>query len=401
MHELLADRFKSESSVEGSMIRKMFDLGMSLREEHGDDYVCDFSIGNPDVPPPVEIKQAIHDIAEQADEPFFFGYMNAAGYPWVREQMAEVSSREQGVPVAAEDVFMATGAAGALSTIFRAVLNPGDEVLGIKPFFGDYTTYLQNADGKYVGVPLKPDFTLDIQALEAAITPRTRIMLFNSPHNPTGKVFAKSELEALADLLRRKSRELGHTILLLADEPYRALAYDGAEVPSVFPLYEWSVVVGSFAKNISLPGERIGYIILNPTMPGKEDFMRGVARASSIMGYVNTTTLGLHLLKTMLGKKVDLSIYARRREAMAKALSEAGYEFNMPDGAFYFFPKSPLADDVRFVEDILAKYRVLGVGGTAFGMPGYFRLSFCVSEEVIVRAADGLKKAMDEARALK
>ncbi|MDR1124874.1 MAG: pyridoxal phosphate-dependent aminotransferase [Deltaproteobacteria bacterium] len=401
MHQLLAKRFEHESSMEGSMIRKMFDLGMELREQYGDDYVCDFSIGNPDVPPPLEVKQALHEIAEQADEPFFFSYMNAAGYPWVRQRMAAEYSQEQGVKLEAEDVFMATGAAGALSTVFRAVLNPGEEVLGIKPFFGDYITYLQNSDGRYVGVALKPDFTLDIPAMEAAVTSETRIVLINSPHNPTGAIFAKSELEALVAMLRRKNEELGRPILLLSDEPYRVLVYGDTEVPSVFPLYEWSVVVGSFAKNISMPGERIGYIIVNPDMPGKESFMRGVARASSIMGYVNTTTLGLHLLKRLLGKKVDIGVYARRREAMARALREAGYEFNMPNGAFYFFPKSPLADDVKFVEDILVKHRILGVGGTAFGMPGYFRLSFCVSEDVINRAAAGFKKAMDEAIAMK
>jgi aspartate aminotransferase len=400
MNKLLADRFEGQLG-KGSMIRKMFEIGLALKEKNGEDSVCDFSIGNPDVPPPAEVKKAMHDLADKADQPFAFGYMAAAGYPWLLKQMAEFYSKEQGIKVEPGEIFIATGAAGSLSSVFRATLNPGDEVLGLKPYFGEYDAFMRNTETAYVGIPLKADFTLDMPAIEKAINKKTRIFLINSPHNPTGKIFNRGELEELVKVLRKKSDEFGRPILLLADEPYRALVYGNEEVPSVLPMYEWSVVVGSFAKNISLPGERVGYVICCPNMPDKAGFMQGIAQATRIMGYVNAPAVGQQLLKTLLDKKVDLNIYARRREAMAKALKDAGYEFVMPGGAFYFFPKAPIADDIKFVEEVLAKYGVLGVAGTAFGMPGYFRLSFCVSEEVIKRSAPGFKKAMEDAKKMK
>lgn len=397
MNKLVADRFEGQLG-KGSMIRKMFAIGMALKEKNGEDSVCDFSIGNPDVPPPAEIKQAMRDLAEKSDQPFAFGYSPANGIPPLLKKMAEFYSKEQGVKLAPEDIYVATGAAGALTSIFRAVLNPGDEVLGIKPYFGEYDAFMSNTETKYVGIELKADFTLDIAAMEKAINKKTRIVLINSPHNPTGKIFGKSELEALVAVLRKKGDEFGRPILLLADEPYRALVYGNEEVPSVLPMYEWSAVAGSFAKNISLPGERVGYILCCPNMPDKTGFMQAIAQANRMMGYVNAPVVGQHLLMTLLDKKVDLNIYARRREAMAKVLKEAGYDFVMPGGAFYFFPKTPIADDIKFVEDVLAKYGVLGVAGTAFGMPGYFRLTFCVNEDVIKRAAPGFKKAMEDAK---
>ena len=396
--KLLSDEFKGYGG-QVSMIRKMFELGLKLKEQYGPDSVCDFSIGNPDVPAPPETRQALLALAEEADQPFAFGYMPSAGFPWLLEKMAEVFSREQGVALKPGEIMTTGGAAGALNCIFRAMLCPGDEVLGVKPFFSEYLTYLRTSKATYVPVSLKEDFSLDLAGLQAAVTPKTRIVLINSPHNPTGKVFSKEDLGGLADILRKKSAEFGKPILLLADEPYRALAFDGVIVPSVLGLYEYSAVASSFAKNISLPGERLGFVICSPNMPDKADFMAGVTLASRMLGFVNAPVMGQKVLKFLLGKQADMQAYARRRDAMAAVLTGAGYEFTLPQGAFYFFPRSPLADDVAFVE-MLAEHRVLGVPGTAFGMPGYFRLTFCVNDEVIHRSAAGFKSAMQAARGL-
>ena len=393
-NQLLSEEFKGYGG-KVSMIRKMFELGLKLKAEFGNDAVSDFSIGNPDVPAPAETRQALLALAEEADQPFAFGYMPSAGYPWLLQMMAEEFSKEQGTKVEAADIMTTGGAAGALNCIFRSVLNPGDEIVGVKPYFPEYTSYPKNYDATFTAVAPKADFSLDLAAMEAAIGPKTRIVMINSPHNPTGKIYGKQDLQGLAEILRKKNVEYGRPILLLADEPYRALAFDGASVPSVLPLYEWSVVAGSFAKNISLPGERIGYVVCANNMPEKGSFMSGVILASRMLGFVNAPAVGQKMLKYLLGKQADMEVYARRRKAMAKLLQEAGYEFTMPEGAFYFFPKAPGGDDVAFIET-LARHRVLGVPGTAFGMPGYFRLTFCVDEAVINRAAPGFKAAMQE-----
>ncbi len=393
-NQLLSEEFKGYGG-KVSMIRKMFELGLKLKAEFGDEAVSDFSIGNPDVPAPAESKQALLALAEEADRPFAFGYMPSAGYPWLLQMMAEEFSKEQGTRVEACDIMTTGGAAGALNCIFRATLNPGDEILGVKPYFPEYASYPKNYQATFVAVAPREDFGLDLAALEAAINPKTRIVMINSPHNPTGKIYEQKELEGLAAILRKKNAEFGRPILLLADEPYRALAFDGASVPSVLPLYEWSVVGGSFAKNISLPGERIGYVICANNMPDKASFMSGVILASRMLGFVNAPAVGQKMLKYLLGKQADMQVYARRRAAMAEVLGQAGYEFTMPEGAFYFFPKAPGGDDLAFIET-LAKQRVLGVPGTAFGLPGYFRLTFCVDEAVIRRAAAGFKAALEE-----
>ena len=228
--------------------------------------------------------------------------------------------------------------------------------------------------------------------MEKAITAKTRIVLVNSPNNPTGQIYPKEDLEKLAAILRKKSAEFGRPILLASDEPYRFLAFDGAVVPSVLPMYEYSVVLGSFAKNLSLPGERIGYLVATHNMPGKEEFMSAVIMASRILGHVNAPVVGQKILKHVLGKQVDLAIYEERRNAMAKVLKDADIEFTMPKGAFYFFPKAPGGDDGVFCDE-LAKNLVLGVQGSGFGLPGYFRLTFCHNVDVIRRSAEGFKKA--------
>lgn len=377
-----------------SMIRRMFEAGIDLRKKHGADKVFDFSLGNPDLPPPAQAADGLRELADKVSEPFSFGYMPNAGFPWARELMADYLTKEQGVKVGPDQVMLSCGAAGALNAFFKAILNPGDEVLCIAPYFVEYGFYMDNHGGVLKPVPSREDFSLDPEAVDAAFTPRTRAIIVNSPNNPTGQVYSREELKALADILRKKSAEYGRPIFMASDEPYRFLAYDGANVPSVLPLYEYSAVLGSFAKNLSLPGERIGYLLVSPDMPERERLMNGAIMANRIIGFVNPPLVGQYILKHALGHNVDLGVYAARREAMAEVLTGAGYEFIMPRGAFYFFPKAPGGDDKKFIER-LTQELILAVPGSGFGRAGYFRLAFCVNEGVIRRSADGFKRARE------
>jgi len=278
--------------------------------------------------------------------------------------------------------------------LFKSILEPGDEVLCPVPCFVEYGFYVSNHGGVFRGVPSQPDtFALDLATVEAAITAKTRAFILNSPHNPTGQVYSREELRGLCDLLAKKSQTFGRPIFLALDEPYRFLAYDGVEVPSLLPMYEYAVVASSFSKSLSLPGERVGYLALAPQLENKAELMSGLILANRILGFVNPPVVGQFLMRAALGNEVDVGIYKRRRDAMAEVLRDAGYDFFMPKGAFYFFSKAPGGDDTAFV-DKLAKELILAVPGTAFIGKGYFRMAFCVDEKVIYRAAPGLKKAI-------
>ncbi len=380
-----------------SWIRKMFETGAKLKAEYGADAVYDFSLGNPDLPPPPTVALAMHDLADKAAEPFSLGYMPNTGYPWVRESLARFVSEEQGFAVSSNDIIVTCGAAGALNALFRAVLEPGDQVLGPAPFFVEYVFYAENANGTFVPVPAQPlTFALDLAAMEAAITKKTRVVLINSPNNPTGAVYTREELRGLSEILARKSAQYGRPILLASDEPYRFLVFDGVEAPSILPFYDYSVVISSFSKNLSLAGERVGYAVIHPAMAEHDELMNGMALTNRILGYVNAPAIGQVLAAKSLNTPVDVTVYDDRRKAMAKVLDEAGIEYTMPKGAFYFFPKVPDSfdgDDVAFV-NALQEERILAVPGRGFGCPGYFRLAFCVDEEVINRSAEGFKKAV-------
>ena len=377
----------------GAWIRQIFEQGLELKKQYGEDAVCDFSLGNPDLPPPAVVGECLADLAQQADRPFAFGYMPNPGYPAVRAALAGHLTREQGIAIAADDLLLTCGAAGGINVFFRAVLTPGDEVICPIPYFVEYGFYAGNFGGVLKPVPTKADFDLDVAAIEAAITPRTRVVLINSPNNPTGQVYSLETLQELASMLTRVSAGRERPIYLLADEPYRFLAYDGLDVPSVLPLYPYALVIGSFSKNLSLPGERVGYVVVSPLMEGRGQLVAAMVIANRILGFVNAPAVGQALLLRALGQEVDRTIYARRREAMAGVLTRAGYEFVMPRGAFYFFPKSPDADELVFLKRLTAE-RVLAVPGRGFGMPGYFRLAFCVDEAVINRAEAGFAKAL-------
>ncbi|WP_319469333.1 pyridoxal phosphate-dependent aminotransferase [uncultured Pseudodesulfovibrio sp.] len=382
-----------------SWIRKMFEEGIKMKKEFGEDAVHDFSLGNPDLPPPPTVKEALADLAEQAGEPFFLGYMPNFGYPHVREKLAEEVTKEQGVDVPADCLVITCGAAGALNSVFRAVLEPDDEVLVPTPFFVEYGFYAENHAAKLVTVPSKPlTFELDLEAMDAAITDRTRVVLINSPNNPTGAVYTREELDGLAAILRKHNEGRDKPIYILSDEPYRFLAFDGVEVPSLLDVYEYSIVCSSFSKNLSLAGGRVGYALVNPAIEGREALMGAIVMANRILGFVNAPALAQKLLAKALGSSVDISIYDSRRKAMAEVLDNAGFKYTMPKGAFYFFPEAPGGDDVKFCAT-LQEEKILAVPGTGFGYPGYFRLAFCVSEDVITRSRDAFVRAMEKAKA--
>jgi aspartate aminotransferase len=299
------------------------------------------------------------------------------------------------VPLTAEDVILSCGAAGGLNAFLRAVLNPGEEVLGIAPYFVEYGFYTENHGGRFRAVMSRKDtFRPDIGALETALGPKTRVVLINSPNNPTGIVYGNEDITALVELLEAKSREYGRPVWLASDEPYRFLCYDGASPPSVLPLYPFAVSISSFSKNLSLPGERIGYVAVSPLLKEREELMAALNLTNRILGFVNPPVVGQHLMAASLESQVDTAVYAERRKAMAEVLSGAGYEFQIPAGAFYFFPKAPGGDDVAFV-NALQEERVLAVPGSGFGCPGYFRLAFCVEEDIIRRSAEGFARARE------
>jgi len=382
------------SMASSSFIRKMFEKGLELKRTFGADAVCDFSLGNPDVPPPAEARAALEEIAGEAVRPLGLGYCPNAGIPAVREAMAKYLSRQQGVEVGAQDVVMTVGAAGALVSFFRAVVEPGDEIITPSPYFVEYGAYCGHFGGVLKPVrSLLPSFRPDVAAIAAAVTPKTRAIIVNSPNNPTGCIYPPEDLKAIAELVDKVNETRERPLFLLADEPYRAFAFDGAVVPSVLPLTKFACVLGSFSKTLSLAGERIGYFLANPAMPDHDTLVAAVTLTNRTLGFVNAPVIGQRLAARLLDETVDLEIYDRRRKLMAKVLADAGVEFEMPKGAFYFFAKSPVEDETRFVDALLAE-RILVVPGRGFGLAGYVRLCCSVDEAIIARSAEGFKRVM-------
>jgi aspartate aminotransferase len=282
-----------------------------------------------------------------------------------------------------------------LNVIFKALLDPGDEVLTPKPCFVEYGFYADNHGGVLKMVATRPDFTLDIDAVAQAITEKTKIVLINSPNNPTGQIYDPESLHALGRLLERKSEETGHTIYLVSDEPYRKIVFDGAVVPSIFRCYADSLIATSYSKDISIPGERIGFAAVNPTARFRKELMNGMALANRILGFVNAPALMQRVVACMQGMSVDIGEYQRKRDVLCEGLADAGYDFITPPGAFYLFPRSPIADDVEFV-GALQKERILVVPGSGFAGPGHFRIAFCVDDQTIVNALPGFKRVLQQ-----
>lgn len=389
------------SMASSSWIRKMFEKGLELKKEFGEDAVCDFSLGNPDVPPPAKTREVLEEIAKAAVKPLGLGYCPNAGIPAVREAMAKMLSRQQETSIAAKDIVMTVGAAGALVAFFRAVVEKGDEIITPAPYFVEYGAYCGHFGGVLKSVPaIPPTFRPDVDAIAKAITPKTRAIIVNSPNNPTGAIYSVEDMKAIAALVdkvnaERESDPEARPLFLISDEPYRAFAYDGASVPAVLPLTKWAVVMGSFSKTLSLAGERVGYVLANPAMPDQARLVAAVTLTNRTLGYVNSPVIGQRLAAALADETVDLAIYDRRRRLMAKVLSDAGIEFEMPKGAFYFFAKSPVEDDLKFV-DALLQEKILVVTGKGFGFAGYVRLSCSVDEKIIERSAPGFKRAMEK-----
>jgi aspartate aminotransferase len=381
----------TEFAGRSSWIRKMFEEGAKLKAEFGAENVFDFSLGNPDLPPPPAFEEHLKKMVAE-DGPGSHSYMPNGGYPFVREAVATQIAKEQGVPVGGNEILMTCGAAGALNVVLKAILNPGEEVIILAPFFVEYNFYIDNQGGVARIVNTTDDFNLDLAAIEKAITANTKAIIVNSPNNPTGQIYPAADLAALGDLLRRSREKWGTTIFLLSDEPYRKIIFEGYEVPSIFKAYANSIVVSSYSKDLSLPGERIGYIAIHPEIADKQDLLAAMTLANRILGFVNAPALMQRVVATLQGMTVDTEIYAKRRQVFCQILTEAGLEFTPPKGAFYIFPKAPI-DDVDFVAH-LQKYKILAVPGRGFGMPGYFRLAFCVEDGVIARSARAFQEAM-------
>jgi len=375
-----------------SWIRKMFEEGARLKQEYGADKVCDFSLGNPDLPPPNEFKTALIEAAS-SNEPGIHSYMPNAGIPWVRDEIAKQVKKDHEVEISGQEILMTCGAAGGLNIIFKSILNPGDEVIVPKPFFVEYNFYVDNHLGKLVPVDSKSDFSLDINNIKNAITSNTKAILLNSPNNPSGVIYSEDSIKELANLLIEMEKK-GQRIFLISDEPYRRLVFSGNSVPPLMTHYRNTIITTSFSKDLSIPGERIGYVAVHPQAEEKDLLLGALTLANRILGYVNAPALMQRVVAKAATANVDVSIYERRRDLFAKILDKAGLEFTLPQGAFYFFPKSPISDETKFVK-ILQKELILTVPGSGFGQPGYIRIAFCVDDEVIKRSEDGFKRAVD------
>lgn len=390
----VSEKMKSFSE-KSSWIRKMFEEGAKLKAEFGSDQVFDFSLGNPDVPPPPKFHEIMVETAAE-ELPGQHAYMPNGGLPWVREAIAARMSTEQGIAVNAGDMLMSCGAAGAINVVMKALLNPGEEVLLLAPYFVEYSFYVDNHGG--VGKVVKTDgeFNIDLQAIEEALNEKTKAVMINSPNNPTGQLYSAESIAALGQLLEEASHQYHTTIYLISDEPYRKIVFDDLEVPPIFQHVRNSIVLSSFSKDLSLPGERLGYLAVHPQADDKKMLLDAMTLATRILGFVNAPAFIQRVVAQLQDVTVDSSIYERRRDLFCKILEEAGYDFIKPKGAFYLFPKSPIEDDVRFCS-LLQKQKILAVPGRGFGAPGYVRLAFCVDEDHIARSADGFRAALAEA----
>ena len=377
--------------VAGSWIRKMFEEGAILKQRYGDENVFDLSIGNPVMEPPPEFVQELKRLA--ADPlPGMHRYMENAGYSETRSAVAAQLSLETGIKFSVNDIVMSCGAAGALNVVLKTILNPGDEVIVFAPYFMEFGNYIDNHGGITRVLPTDERFIPKLDALEAAITAKTRCVIINSPNNPTGVVYGEELIHQLGDLLRRKEAQYGTQIFLISDEAYRKIIYDGLKYPPVFHYHLHSIIVASHSKDLALPGERIGYIALHPECSQHEELISGFIFCTRTLGYVNAPALMQRAVCKLQDVTVSVAEYQKKRDFLYSHLVEMGYSLVKPQGAFYMFPKSPVEDDVAFVEE-LRQWNVLTVPGRGFGSPGYFRVSYCVDDRTLEGSLAGFKKA--------
>ena len=383
-----------QAMEEGGWIRRMFEIGIELKKRYGDDRVFDLSLGNPVMEPPQELVAELQNLTA-SPAPGMHRYMPNAGYLETRTAVAQGLKTETGIPFTPNDIVMTCGAAGALNVIFEAILNPGDEVVIFAPFFGEFTFYIENHQGTPVIAPTNGAFQPDLAALERLVTARTRVVLINSPNNPSGTVYPADLIKELGELIGRKEDQHRSEIFLISDEPYRRIIFDGLSYPHIFPHHHATIAVHSHSKDLSVPGERIGYIAVNPTYRGKGQLLNGIIFWNRSLGFVNAPALMQYAIQALQQVTVDVEEYQRKRDYLYRQLSLMGYNIVKPRGAFYMFPKSPLEDDVAFVTE-LQKWNVLTVPGRGFGTPGYFRISYCVEDWVLEGAMEGFAKAADK-----
>lgn len=375
----------SQCLEQSSWIRKMFEQGAQLRARLGEDRVFDFTIGNPAVEPPAAFHEALRQLANQP-KPGMHRYMSNAGYDETRAAVADFLNQRSVRPLSAEQVVMTCGAGGALNVVLKTLLNPGDEVIILAPYFVEYKFYIDN----HGGVPrvvncLTDSFLPDLAAIEQAIGPNTKAIILNSPNNPTGVIYPQTSLDALEALLQRKGEELNRTLYVISDEPYARLAYDGIEVPCVFNSIRNAILVTSHSKDLALPGERIGYLAANPAMEEVDQFIAGAVFCNRVLGFVNAPALMQRLVAGLQHESVDIAAYQEKRDLLYNELTALGFSMVKPQGGFYLFPRSPLADDVAFVEQA-QQHNILLVPGKGFGAPGYFRIAYCIDRAVIERS---------------
>ena len=380
-----------------SWIRKMFEEGIRLKKEFGEENVFDLSLGNPVIEPPEEVRKALIESARDESHGLH-RYMPNAGLADVRAVIAESLSPECKVELSANDVVMVCGAAGGLNITLKTLLDPGDEVIIFAPYFVEYLFYADNHGGKAVAVPTLDDFRLNFEALQNALNEKTKAVIINSPNNPTGVLYSRQELQELARVLKAHSDKLGKAVYLISDDPYKKITFDGVEAPNIMEFYQDSIYITSHSKDIALPGERIGFLAVHPQCESAGLLMAGLIFCNRVLGFVNAPALIQRVVKQVQGVTVDVEQYRRKRDYLYHELTRIGYQVVKPQGAFYFFPKSPLEDEVEFVKK-LADKKVLVVPGRGFGLPGYFRISYCLPDSVIEGSIAGFEKAYHECQA--
>lgn len=381
-----------------SAIRAMFEEGNRMRKEFGADNVFDFSLGNPNVAAPAAVKEAIKELVDEEDPVVLHGYTNNAGYEDVRQTVAESLNERFQTSFGAHNITMTVGAAGGLNVALKALLNPGDEVIVFAPYFGEYRSYVNNFDGVLVEIsPNTVDFQPKLDEFEEKITAKTKAVIVNTPNNPTGVVYSEKTIQNMAAILEKKEKEFGTDIYLISDEPYRELAYDGVEVPYLTKYYRNTIVGYSYSKSLSLPGERIGYLVVPDEASDSELLINAINVANRILGFVNAPTLQQKVVAKCIREKTDLSYYDRNRETLYNGLKELGFECIKPEGAFYLFMKTPVSEEAEFVA-AAKKYHLLLVPGSSFGCPGYVRIAYCVAYETIVNALPKFKELAEEYR---
>jgi len=377
-----------------SWIRKMFEEGISLKKQFGEENVFDLSLGNPVIEPPDEVQAALVQAAKDIS-PGLHRYMPNAGLQDVREAVAKTLSNECKVSISANDLVMVCGAAGGLNITLKTLLDNEDEVLIFAPYFVEYLFYADNHGGKAVAVKTHDDFTLDMDALKDALNEKTKVVIVNSPNNPTGVVYSREELQQLAEILKVHSEETGKTVYLISDDPYQKITFDGVEAVNILELYENSIYITSHSKDIALPGERIGFVAVHPKCEDAGSLMAGLIFSNRVLGFVNAPALIQRVIKNVQGVTVDVEQYKKKRDFLYGELTRIGYDVVKPQGAFYFFPKSPIDDEVEFTRK-LAEKKVLVVPGRGFGCPGYFRISYCLPDSVIEGSIAGFESTFKD-----